>query len=77
VRRLRRYNNALYRDGAEVEVFWEMPPEAYTRFMTLPDAAGVARFYGVRPRALSDPLTYLRGWRTRQAIGIAINGKVS
>lgn len=57
-----RYNALVYRTRSVPEVFARMSPEAY---IALVSAATPARFRSMRPRPLTDPLSWLVGLGAR------------
>jgi hypothetical protein len=67
VRRLHRYNRALYGIAGDVEVFREVSAPAYVALIRDAGAAP-GRVRGVRQRPVSDPLCYLRGTSLRRSL---------
>ena len=67
--RMRRYEGHFYGLQGPVEVFWELPPEAYCHVhFNPPFPWPAATFRGVRSRPFSDPLAYLQGVSARREI---------
>ena len=68
LRRLARYRSRLYRRPA-VEVFWELPAEAYACVIAASPWPGhPGPFRGIRTRPLADPLAALVGLPVRRAL---------
>jgi LmbE family N-acetylglucosaminyl deacetylase len=66
--RLGRYRAGFYGLPA-VEVFWELPAEAYAQVLAARDwRRGACPFRGIRERPLSDPLSVFVGLRARAAL---------
>ena len=61
--RLKRYAGACYGAGTLAEAFCSVPADRYTACHARPPAA----FRSIHPRAWTDPLAALRGWRERAA----------
>jgi LmbE family N-acetylglucosaminyl deacetylase len=68
LRRLAHYRAAGYRRAA-VELFWDLPGDAYRRLIAFSDWGWqTTPFRGVYPRPFSDPLAFLQGWRMRRRL---------
>jgi len=67
--RQRRYAARLYRRPGLVEEFWEMTAKQYVHLHSgTVETWATGAFRGLRHRAFTDPLAYLRGWPERKRL---------